>query len=145
VSTYRTNIFIRHAGVPDTPTGGTYDAPLTADMVIAGWQDGIPANDSIGNPVYMSSRLFTSNGKSPQEETWSTPILCIDTSNFDVCYSSSTSQPEPPDKDDHGTQTGDWHNEAQIGDIWMATSTCSNGVWSDWQVIRILGEAGKSG
>ena len=52
------NIFKRSATKPATPTGGTFSNPFPS-----GWYDGIPQEN--GNPVWISTRIFSSNGDYP--------------------------------------------------------------------------------
>lgn len=122
------------------PTGGNYSRPVPN-----GWSDGIPADDGSGNPIWESHRRFTSDGKAPQDDSWSEPKLMIDTADFDVCYSESTSIPEKPTT--HGVQSGSvWHNSGTENDKWMATSSKrSQGDWSDWTITQIKGENGNNG
>ena len=58
------------------------------------WSDGLPSNGT--DPIYMSSRLFTSDGLSPQQSSWSTPVKMSDTDNFNVEFSPDDSQPAVP-------------------------------------------------
>jgi len=61
--------FKRDSTLPSTPSGGSYASP---NPTTAEWYDGIPAGTV---PIYMSKRIFTSDGLAPQESTWSTPVL----------------------------------------------------------------------
>lgn len=54
-------------GTPDTPTGGSFSSPVPA-----GWSTTVPTGS---DALYMSSRLFTSDGAPPQEPNWATPSL----------------------------------------------------------------------
>lgn len=123
-----------------TPTGGNYSSPVPI-----GWSDGIPADDGSGNPIWESHRRFTSDGKAPQDASWSEPKLMLDTADFDCCYSSSHDKPNAPTT--HGVQSGpDWHNEGGENDKWMATSSKrSQGDWTDWTITQIKGENGNNG
>jgi hypothetical protein len=75
------NIFKRSATKPATPTGGTFSNPFPS-----GWYDGIPQEN--GNPVWISTRIFSSNGDYPQQDYWSEPTKIIDTSVVDYEFSS---------------------------------------------------------
>ena len=96
----------------------------------------------------MSSRRFTSNGKN-QDDAWSTPRPMTDTADFDVCFHDAVSgdaAPSAPPKDMHPTQTGmsgnnGWYDDGKTTSEWMAMATCSNGVWSDWSIVKIVGES----
>ena len=61
--------FKRDSTLPSTPSGGSYNNP---NPTTAEWYDGIPAGTV---PIYMSKRIFTSDGLPPQENSWSTPVL----------------------------------------------------------------------
>ena len=122
------------------PKGGSYSSPLPD-----GWSDGVPAGSA---KLWMSSRRFTSNGKN-QDDAWSTPRPMTDTADFDVCFHDAVSgdaAPSAPPKDMHPTQTGmsgnnGWYDDGKTSSEWMAMATCSNGVWSDWSVVKIVGES----
>ncbi len=48
-----------------------------------GWRDGVPANPTGQSlPLWMTQRIFTANGKSPQEAQWSTPVEIKDGSTL---------------------------------------------------------------
>ena len=134
-----------------TPTGGNYSSPVPNDN---SWSDGIPADDGSGNPIWESHRRFTSDGKAPQDTSWSTPKLMIDTADFDVCYSAYTlGVPKSPSELGlpHGSQDSDtsiyqWHDSGTENDKWMATShKRSKGEWSAWTITQIKGENGNNG
>lgn len=122
------------------PKGGSYSSPLPD-----GWSDGVPAGSA---KLWMSSRRFTSNGKN-QDDAWSTPRPMTDTADFDVCFHDAVSgdaAPSAPPKDMHPTQTGmsgnnGWYDDGKTTSEWMAMATCSNGVWSDWSIVKIVGES----
>lgn len=122
------------------PKGGSYSSPLPD-----GWSDGVPAGSA---KLWMSSRRFTSNGKN-QDDAWSTPRPMTDTADFDVCFHDAVSgddAPSAPPSDMHPTQTGmsgnnGWYDDGKTSSEWMAMATCSNGVWSDWSIVKIVGES----
>jgi len=64
-----------------------------------------------------------------------------DTADFDVEFSSAASPGNPVGHPNTNTQ---WSNTAGAATIWMATSECHNGVWSEWQVVKVKGEKGES-
>lgn len=165
-SKFRSFVFTRADSQPDTPTGGSYNSALPTNTDSEGnsiWSDGIP--DGTG-AVWYSSRLFTSDGEDPQEETWSTPVKCVDTSDIDFEYSSEDSPATPTalsysagtsdytDDTWHNSNT-DWHeynyftgedNKPATTDIqWMAINKCNNNVWEGWHVFKIKGEQGAAG
>lgn len=127
-------VFKRSAEQPDRPVGGSYDS-----SVPAGWSDGIPAPDRNGWPVWMSSRVFTSDGQPPQEEKWSEPQMIADTNDIDFEFSEVEDNPGDPTKN-----PSNWHNDATENDIWMAIRKNSNGAWGEWQITKIKGESGNS-
>jgi len=64
-------VFRRSATVPATPTGGNWSFPIPDGGL---WTNTIlPGMD----PVFVSTRFFTSNGASPQENVWRSPVLFV--------------------------------------------------------------------
>jgi len=141
VSAFKSIVFKRSASTPSTPTGGSYTSPVPS-----GWSDGIPTED--GNPCYMSTRIFTNTGASPQQSVWTTPQPCTDTADFDICFypASDTTPAEPSTHGTQGETATTWHDTALTTDEWMATATRENGgTWSDWSIVKIKGEKGADG
>lgn len=135
-STLTSNIFMRSEIQPETPVGGSYLLPVPT-----GWGDGIPAEN--GNPAWMSTRIFTSDGLAPQQATWSNPVVVADSSTLDYEFSAFTgTSPGTPTQPLNGAT---WHNEGQPNDVWMAFRNVRNGVFGVWSVVRIKGEDGASG
>jgi hypothetical protein len=128
-SVFKSLVFVRQESTPSTPSGGSYSSPVPS-----GWNDGIP--DGIAQ-VWMSSRVFTSDGKSPQTSSWSTPQKLSDSADFDVEYSSVESPGNPTDN------PSNWSNDADSTTIWMATRVYSGGAWGDWEISQIKGEDGR--
>lgn len=126
-------VFIRSASTPPAPNGGSY-----ANPVPAGWSDGIPAEN--GQPAWMSSRVFTSDGLAPQTAEWTTPQKVSDTADIDFEFSAVEDNPGTPT-----TNPTNWHNDATENDVWMAVRKQSNGIWGDWDVSKIKGEEGDPG
>ena len=56
-----------------TSSAGTYASPT--DSVEAGWTTTQPALSADDDKVYMVSRTFTSDGASPQDANWSSPVI----------------------------------------------------------------------
>lgn len=132
---FKSFVFLRANGeTPERPVGGDYENPVPE-----GWSDGIPDGEEI---VWLSSRIFSSDGNAPQEDEWTIPQQMTDTVDFDVEYSSLTA-PSPPSG--HPNTNPEWSNDAGSDTLWMATSRCKNGEWSDWQISKIKGESGKDG
>lgn len=131
---FKSTVFLRSNPTPSTPTGGSY-----ANPVPNGWSDGIPSGEA---KLWASTRIFSSDGQSPQQSAWTTPRQMTDTADFDVEFSSVENPSAPSGHPNTNTQ---WSGESDETTIWMATSKKSNGVWSDWQVSRIKGENGQDG
>lgn len=112
---------------PAVPVGGSYASPLPTT---AGWSDGVPDGESI---LWASTRIFTSDGKDPQQAAWTTPRQMTDTADFDVEFSSVANPSAPNGHPNTNTQ---WSDTQSTDTIWMATSTKRNGVWSAWTYPR---------
>ena len=68
---YMAMMFRRSATVPDTPEGGSFSFPIPNG---GQWTNTIlPGID----PVFISTRFFTSDGKAPQQAVWSPPVLFV--------------------------------------------------------------------
>ena len=136
-SVFSSIVFKRSASAPTTPTGGTYFKPIPE-----GWSDGIP-EESNGNPVWMSTRVFTLSGNSPQDPTWSTPQITSDTATLDIDWSSSdVENPGTPDTPLNGAV---WNETSSTDSIWMAIQRTVNGEKKPWEVWKIKGERGING
>ena len=131
---YKSTVFFRSNPTPSTPTGGSY-----ANPVPSGWSDGIPSGEE---KLWASTRIFTSDGLAPQQDSWTAPRQMTDTANFDVEFSSVLNPSAPSGHPNTNTQ---WSSTANADTIWMATSVKSNGLWSSWQISRIKGEKGEDG
>lgn len=148
-SSYKSMVFARSDERPDRPTGGGFGNPRPNESI---WSDGIPQGEK---PIWMSSRVFTSDNQPPQEDEWSLPALMSDAENFDVEFSpqSAATPPVPPSRSNLGILWFDpVRNENQAidwsGMNWMATRTKSlatdgTAVWSDWSIMLIKGEHGE--
>lgn len=133
-ASFKSTVFCRTNNNPQTPTGGSFSQPVPT-----GWSDGIPAGEA---KLWASTRIFTTDGKAPQQSAWTAPRQMTDTADFDVEFSSEENPTTPTGHPNTNTQ---WSNESSTDTIWMATSRKSNGVWHDWQVSRIKGESGEDG
>lgn len=145
------------------PTGGTYKLPKPSNPGTIGgktvtWTDTVPSGTA---KIWMSSYTFKNTENYEGEgtlvkPTWSTPRQMSDTANFQVEFSTKV-KPVPPEslqryydgdsinyEENWRKNNSDWTDEG-TGAIWMATSTMSNGIWSDWQVFKIKGEDGADG
>lgn len=64
-------VFKRSATVPATPVGGSFNIPIPDGGL---WTNSpLPGID----PVFISTRFFTSDGKDPQQAVWSPPVLFV--------------------------------------------------------------------
>ena len=135
-NSFKSTVFIRTNAPPAVPVGGSYASPLPTTE---GWSDGIPSGEAI---LWASTRIFSSDGKDPQQAAWTTPRQMTDTADFDVEFSSVASPSAP---NGHPNTNAQWSDTQGTDTIWMATSTKRNGVWSAWSVSKIKGEEGKPG
>lgn len=53
-------------------TSGTFASPLSGNT---SWSFSVPSLTTDGDIVYVATRLFTSDGNSPQDSSWSTPVI----------------------------------------------------------------------
>ena len=139
---FKSTVFIRSSIIPSTPTGGSYNNPIPdklSDNILENWSDGIPTGEEI---LWASTRIFSSDGKYPQQDTWSPPRQMTDTSDFDVEFSSLEN---PKNPEGHPNKTEGWSDTASVNTIWMATAVKKNGKWENWQISRIKGEKGNNG
>jgi hypothetical protein len=134
-SQFVSTVFLRQDDTPDTPQGGSFDEPLPDGEQ---WSDGIPSGVA---KLWYSHRRFTSDGASPQEDTWTTPAVLADSADFDVEYCAKAKYDAPPQG--HPNTNTEWSNDATEDAVWMATcSKSANGDWSEWIIAKIKGENG---
>lgn len=127
---FKSIVFKRFSSQPSTPTGGSYLSPVPS-----GWSDGIPSGTE---QIWISTRVFTSDGESPQTSEWTTPQMTSDTPDIDFEYSWIVTNPgNPTDNPDN------WSNAATENSIWMAVRKKSIGTWSSWDINKIKGEDGE--
>ena len=112
-----------------TPAGGSFTSP---NPTTAGWSDGIPADNNTA--LWMSSRLFTSDGVSPQQSGWTAPAK-IGTPSTGTKSQFSI---------DGSTL---WHDVPAVADAYMRTGTSTdNGAnWDYSGAVKIKGETGNTG
>lgn len=124
------------------PKGGQYPECVPTNNNI--WKTVI--SDGIGD-VWMSYKMFDSENKTTDD--WSIPVKLSDTKDFSIIYGTEyadmKNMPEKPfnsSANQHG-----WYDEPVDGIEfhYMATSTYSNGEWSEWIVSKIKGEPGTPG
>ena len=129
---FKSIVFKRFSSEPSAPTGGSYLSPVPS-----GWSDGIPSGTE---QIWISTRVFTSDGESPQTSEWTTPQMASDTPDIDFEYSWIVTNPgNPTDNPDN------WSNAATENSIWMAVRKKSMGAWSSWEINKIKGEDGEDG
>ena len=129
---FKSIVFKRFSSQPSTPTGGSYLSPVPS-----GWSDGIPSGTE---QIWISTRVFTSDGESPQTSEWTTPQMASDIPDIDFEYSWIVTNPGNPTDN-----PGNWSNEATENSIWMAVRKKSIGTWSSWEISKIKGEDGEDG
>ena len=119
--------FFKSAAVSvSAPSGGSFTSPTptTAD-----WSDGVPAGTA---PLWQSTRLFTSDGLSPQQATWTTPQKVANTTSVKYQFSLNNST---------------WSDTASVDSLYMRTGTSLDGgaSWSYSAGVKIKGEIGPVG
>ena len=129
---FKSIVFKRFSSTPSPPTGGNYLSPVPS-----GWSDGIPSGTE---QIWISTRVFTSDGESPQTSEWTTPQMASDTPDIDFEYSWIVTNPGNPTDN-----PGNWSNAATENSIWMAVRKKSIGTWSSWEISKIKGEDGEDG
>lgn len=134
-STFKSTVFKRSSSTLTAPIGGSYTSPLPDPL--DGWSDGIPSGET---QLWMTTRIFTDNGLSPQQSGWTTPQPVTDTADIDFEFSSVETNPGTPT-----SNPSNWHNTATSDDIWMAVRKCNNGIWGSWEIAKIKGESGADG
>lgn len=83
------------------PTFGNYEYPA-GNPADPNWKDGIPSGTGA---IWKTERVFTSDGRNPQWDEWSTPTLVQDDDNYDIELSDQPRNPAPipPVKYDEAT------------------------------------------
>jgi len=122
-------------GYPITiPTGGTYNSPIPTS-IDPEWSDGVPTGTA---PIYMSTRVFTEDGKSPQQSVWTDPELSSAIGDGTKVQFSPNGITDELDPD------YDWHDVAEIDDNYMRSCTSVDGgvTWVCDGVTLIKGESG---
>ena len=172
-SAYKSTMFVRLNTTPTKPANnkGSYNNPSPSDCPAGTsggstiyWSDGIPAGEA---QIWATSRIFTNDGTSPQQSSWSTPQPMSDTDTFDVEFAvmqTNDAVPATPtannrhkDAYPYGYEGQVWFDpdldkysaEGVLRDFtqmyWRAERECKNGDWGDWTIQRIKGEKGDNG
>lgn len=129
-TSFKSIVFIRADNLPATPTDGSY-----SDPVPTGWSDGVSTGTA---KLWMSTRIFSSNGQYPQQSVWTTPTLATSTTGIEIMYSESAI-PETP------STSQNWSTNPTIASIWMAIRITKDGIAGVWSVTKIKGETGATG
>lgn len=130
---YKSIVFCRTKSAPAVPLGGNWSTPVPDD---SGWTTTIPEGTGI---LWSSTRTFTSNGLTPQDDSWSTPSQISSTEAIEVMYSAcsdSTIVGTP------NTKPENWAKNVSGISYFMATRTVTNNVAGLWQVFAIHGKDG---
>lgn len=154
-ATFKSVVFKRAASKPAKPAAneGSFQSPVPN-----GWSDGLPAGT---DTIWMTSRIFTSDGGGIQEAAWTDVELMSDTETFDVEFAMLQPNRAKPAEPNYATNAikGDtsankiWYDPSEIDNVnvksedmvWMATRTKDNGVWGNWIIAKIKGEKGDPG
>ena len=125
--------FLRSKTTPAAPAAseGSFTNPNPSSA--SGWSDGVPSGT---DPLYMSTRLFTSDGLSPQQNTWTVPQL-VSALGKGIRVSFSNNG------------LNGWSTTPSENSIFMRTETSNDGgiTWTpDLNgIVRIKGETGAPG
>lgn len=111
---FKSIVFKRTDSTPSAPTGGSYLSPVPS-----GWSDGVPSGSET---LWMSTRVFTSDGQTPQENDWTTPQKATSGDEVDYRWSASSSQPSPPGS---GSDTLSWRAVTDVN--WIHITSGSSG------------------
>ena len=71
-------IFKKNDSTLTSSTAGTFSNPLAGNT---DWSLSMPELDSDGDIAYAASRTFTSDGASPQDSSWTTPVAALTRTN----------------------------------------------------------------
>ena len=124
-STFKSTVFTRTNTAPGTPSGGSYASPVPTT---SGWTDGVPSGSA---KLWMSTRIFTSDGLTPQQTAWMAPMALTDNASLEVMFSSVATPGDPT------SNPANWAATGYASSIWMATRTITNGVVSAWTVAKV--------
>ena len=145
-TSFKSIVFKRSSTTPDTPTGGSYASPVPS-----GWSDGIPSGDG---KIWMSTRIFSSDGQSPQQGAWTEPNEATDTRFMDYEWAVVDNPGTPNKANPNANETNPyWYDEpGNVPDPtqiqWMAMRPISSGEYesgSSWLVMHVKGETGQDG
>jgi hypothetical protein len=142
IGIFKSLVFLRSNTEPATPTGGDYDNPIPTS--IPTWSDGVPPGE---HQLWMSTRVFTATGLSPQQPAWTVPQAISDTADIDFEFSALPLTTALVDLGNPTSKPENWHDAslATPDDNWMAHRIKKNGEWGSWVIHQIKGEKGENG
>ena len=168
-SVFKATVYVRMSNTPVLPspeplagtTLNTYINPTSnsyagknSEGTNVYWSSDIPSGD---NQLWASTRVFTSDGKEPQEDTWSVPYALTDTTDFDVEFAYMQTDdaipalPSPTNRHG-GSGTQIWY-DPDLDKVsldysriyWRAERKTENGIAGEWTIYRVKGEQGNPG
>lgn len=144
----RTNIDISNI----RPSGGDYDNPTPNNTAVNNttiiWSDGVPSGSE---SIWSTVCTFYGDGSSTG---WSLPTKEVDTSDLDIEFSQSSTQPNAPEGNipfsnhiSEGWYSPEYQENVDwTAMIWRAERKVKNGVYQgNWVISRIKGEKGEDG
>jgi hypothetical protein len=174
MSSFKSTMFVRMNDAPTRPAAnmGSFADPSpsgcqagrnSAGSVVY-WSDGIPEGSNI---LWATTRIFTSSGESPQQESWTEPRKMTDTAGYDVEFALQQDPDEVPVAPDTNNRHKNDYEYGYSGQVWFdpdkdkysasgvlrdftkmfwrAEQKTENGVKKDWVITRIQGERGEKG
>ena len=142
---FKSIVFIRSEERPDTPTGGSFDAPVPYEE---GWSDGVPAGNY---QLWMSTRYFSEDEAVTSLTSWTTPEPVSDTADIDFEFSLLENNPGNP-TDNPSNWVDAKYTGSRTDWVWMAVRKKKNGIWETepadtkgWTITKIKGEDGTDG
>lgn len=124
----------------ETPLGGSYVSPFPVNGAVVGWTSKIPAGSE---SLYVSTRVFTTDGLPPQDDSWSPSVLFSGTSDarpFTVNkYHRSDIEPtQNPDED-----PDIWGDSPPDGteSLWWAFANfeADGTMIGEWTIVQVEG------
>jgi hypothetical protein len=117
------------SAITGTISGGSFTSPTATD-----WSDGIPSGT---DQLYMTTRIFTSNGLTPQQDAWTTPSAIskdgITGQGVKLQFSATS-------------LTNDWHDTPATSDLYMRSGVTTDGTtYTYGGAVLIKGEKGSPG
>ena len=132
---FKSIVFLRSASTPSAPSGGSYLSPVPS-----GWSDGVPSGNEM---LWMSTRVFTSDGLTPQESSWTTPEKATSGDDVDYRWSDSSSEPSPPGQDSGSSLA--WTASTNVNWIHLGSSSGSGAATLNYTVDANTGTSPRTG